>query len=140
MVSYSAMRRTFLKYFTKPLNPITPSSTQEVHLGDADAIIAAEVFLAMKTLMAGKAVDVGKSYLKCSKTWTEKLFDSFVCVMWHGVLEGHRKISKLGWSSLYLYEGRQEGAHQPQGICLPSLPRKLYAYCLALWKKMTRNS
>jgi len=57
------------EYFKGLLNPITitPSDTQEAHLGYENIIIATKVFLAVTTLRLGMLQVAMKSDLKCPK-------------------------------------------------------------------------
>jgi len=64
------------------------------NLGEENPITAAELFLTVKIQKAGNTA----GYLKCLlKPSIEE--DSELCVLWHGIVQGHRMIGKLGSST-----------------------------------------
>jgi len=97
--------------FKDLLNPVTITTldTHEVHLGEENSIAAAEVFLAAETLKAA-GCDETKFHLKCSNTRMEEFFGWLVGDKWPGVLAGHRKICRLGWSFPHTRKETGEGA------------------------------
>jgi len=66
-------RRAFQRSF-KPVTITQSEKRGRLHLGEENSITAAEVFVAVKTLEAGRLQVVMKSDLKCSKQWIEKEF------------------------------------------------------------------
>ena len=94
--------------------------THEVHLDAENTTTAANIFQVVKELKAGKDAGYNISDLRCSKPWIELLFFTFlVCVTCPGVLEWHRKIDKLGWSSPYVK--RETAVNALSAGTLPSL-------------------
>ena len=72
---------------------------------------------------------VMKYDLKCSNPWTVEVFGWLVCVKWPGVLEGHRKVGKLGCSSGFILT-HKKGDRNYRGISTLGLSGKVYFKCL----------